>query len=340
MTRVRRPLSFALSPVLTALIVGGAAGPSPLRAQPPLPTRFNIDASHSSVGFVVRFMGLSTVRGAFAGVAGTVMYADGAPERSSVSVVIDVGSINTNSRTRDDHLRSPDFFDAARYPTITFRSNRVTRAGAGAGFAARGTLVLRGVAREVDVPFVQLNPPVKDAWGNSRVTFQGGLRISRKAYGVLGTAFWNGEFDPGRMAVADSVDIELLVSANVPNPERWTHPVGDSLYRSVTADGLDETLRRFRRLYAGNPRVDSIPEFAFLVVGQRLAWSGRARDAARFYETILDARPGATTARLSLGEAYVKLGALDRARREFERVAREAPESTAAPEWLRALPAP
>jgi len=301
-----------------------------------LPTRFSVDASHSAVAFVVRFMGLSTVRGAFGGVSGTVMYAEGEPERSSVSVVIDASSVNTNARTRDDHLRSPDFLDVAKYPTIAFRSTRVARSPS--GFTARGTLTLHGVSREVDVPFVQLNAPVKDAWGNSRVTFQGALRLSRKEYGVLGTAFWNGEFDPGRFAVSDDVDVELLVSATVANPMRWSDRLGDSLHASVERDGVEEAARRFRAAFVGNPRVDSLPGFAFLVVGERLAAAGRARDAAHFYEAVLEARPASPAVRLQLGEAYVKTGELARARREFERVLRESPQSTAAAEWLRVLP--
>ncbi|MEJ7809263.1 MAG: YceI family protein [Gemmatimonadaceae bacterium] len=336
LVRLGRVVTRAIALGITVASIGVPS----LHAQPPappLPRRFNIDASHSSVGFAVKFMGLSTVRGAFADVAGTIMYAEGDLTRSTVNVIIDVASINTNSRTRDQHLRSPDFFDAAKYPTITFRSTRITRTPA--GLAVRGTFTMHGVTKELDVPFVQLNAPVPDAWGNSRATFQGGLRVSRKEYGIKGTAFWNGEFDPGRMAVSDDVDIELLVSANVPNPLRWTHPMGDSLLASVEADGVADAVRRFKGAYAGSPRVDSVPEFAFVLVGEKLAAKGRAADAITFYEGILETRPAAGAVRQLLGEAYVKTGQLARARREFERVVREFPESTAAAEWLRVLPA-
>lgn len=332
-------IPFPLAPSRLAPLAGLALAAAPHAAPAqaaPLPARYAIDASHSSVGFAVRFMGMSTVRGAFADVAGTVMYAAGRPERSSVSVLVRTASINTNSRTRDEHLRSPDFFDAAKYPTITFRSTSV--AARPPGFVARGPLTMHGVTREVEIPFVQLNPPQKDAWGNSRATFQGELRLSRKEYGIAGTAFWNSEFDPGRFAVADSVDVELLVSASVPNPERWRHPLGDSLLASVDSAGVDAALRRFRAAYEGSPRADSLPEFALILVGEKLAARGRLADAARFYEGVLGVRPAAAATRLRLGEVYVRQGDLRRARGEFERVAREAPEDTAAPEWLRALP--
>jgi polyisoprenoid-binding protein YceI len=326
--------------LVRATLVRAAALLAPLaaaRAQGAgLPTRFNVDASHSSVGFAVRFMGMSTVRGAFGDVAGTVMYAEGRPERSSVRVVIGTASINTNSRGRDDHLRSPDFFDAARYPSIAFHSERV--AAAPQGFVARGPLTMRGVTRPVEIPFVQLNPPQKDAWGNTRTTFQGALRLSRADYGIAGTAFWNSEFDPGRFAVADSIDVELLVSATVPNPLRWRHPLGDSLLAGVEGDGVGPALARFRATYAGTPRADSVPEFALVVAGEKLVAKGRVDDAVRFYEGVLDIVPHAAGARLRLAEAYLRQGRPEPARRELERVAREAPTDTAAPEWLRTLP--
>src|SRR5688500_12059527 len=196
-----------------------------------------------------------------------------------------------NAGPRVYHRCGLDYLVDAMYTTITYVSSRVARSPS--GFTARGTLTLHGVSREVDIPFVQLNAPVKDAWGNTRVTFQGALRLSRKEYGVLGTAFWNGEFDPGRFAVSDDVDVDLLVSATVANPMRWSDRLGDSLHASVERDGVEEAARRFRAALVGNPRGDSLPGFAFPAVGQRLAAAGRPRDAARGYDAATAARPPA-----------------------------------------------
>jgi polyisoprenoid-binding protein YceI len=309
---------------------------APLAAQD-LPARYNIDASHSSVGFVVGFMGMSTVRGGFSSYEGTIMYDAREPTRSSVSVQIAVSSINSNARQRDEHLRSPDFFDAAKYPLITFRSTRIARAPGGAGFVAHGVLTMHGQSREVDIPFERLNGPMPDAWGNQRMTLRGTLAVSRKAWGILGTAFWNSEFDPGRMAVSDRADLELLVSATIPNVERWAHPVGDSLLASVERDGADEAARRFRATYAENRRVDSIPEFAFVDAGQKLVTRGRAADAIALYRAVLDVRPAATTTRFLLGEAYLKAGRVAEARETFERARRDDPDATGPAEWLRVL---
>jgi hypothetical protein len=265
------------------------------------------------------------------------MYDAHDPTRSSVSVSIDAASVNTNTRARDNHLRSPDFFDAAKYPRITFRSTRITRAGD--GFVLHGVLAMHGQSREVDIPFARLNGPIGDAWGNQRMTLRGTLSVSRKEWGIAGTAFWNSEFDPGRMAVSDRADIELLVSAAVPNAEKSSHPVGDSLLASVERDGAAETMRRFHAAYAqgGGRRVDSIPEFAFRDAGQKLVARGRLADAIAFYRGVLDLRPTASSTRLLLGEAYVKSGQLAAGREELARVLREDPDATGAAEWLRVL---
>jgi polyisoprenoid-binding protein YceI len=302
---------------------------------PAFPRRFAIDASHSEIGFTISFMGMSKVRGAFGAVRGSIMYAEADPARSSVSVVIPVSSINTNSSFRDRHLKSPDFFDVEKYPYITFRSSSI--APTPQGFVARGALTMHGVTKEIEIPFVQLNGPTPDAWRNTRQTFLAKVKLSRKEFGILGTAFWNSEFDPGRMAVGDEAELELLVSATIPNTDRWSHPVGDSLLASIDSIGVGEMTRRFKATYAENPRVDSIPEFALVMVGEKLAQRNRLPEAIRYYETVLELRPKSTDMRNMLAEAYVKAGQVGRGRGEFERVLREDPMSPMAAEWLRVL---
>src|ERR671933_78746 len=115
-----------------------------------LPVRYQLDPPHSQIEFSISFMGMSKVRGAFSGVRGSVMYVEGDPARSSVSVVIPVSTINTNSPFRDRHLKSPDFFDAEKYPYITFRSSRI--ASTKKGLVARGTLTMHGVTKEIELP--------------------------------------------------------------------------------------------------------------------------------------------------------------------------------------------
>src|SRR5690349_4034438 len=164
-----------------------------------LPERFSIDASHSSVGFSVRFMGMSTVHGNFASYAGSIMYRPDAIEKSTVSAIIVTNSINTNAPDRDRHLKSPDFFEVEKYPYITFQSTAIRKTAD--GFAAEGDLSMHGFTKRITIPFRMLNAPMPDAWGNTRMTFEGQTTVSRKEYDIKGTAFWNSEFDPGRFAV-------------------------------------------------------------------------------------------------------------------------------------------
>jgi polyisoprenoid-binding protein YceI len=302
-----------------------------------LPQHFEIDAAHSMMGFSVGFMGLSKVRGAFATYAGTIMYAPSpdAPQRSSASIIILAKSISTNNTTRDNHLRSPDFFDATKYPYITFRSTAIRRTRK--GYTVDGEFAMHGVTKALSIPLTLLNAPKSDAWGNQRMTLQGNLRLSRKEYGIKGTAFWNGEFDPGRMAVSDDVDVELLISATIPNVDKWVDPVGDSLLAEVNRQGLKETLGQLKAARAGNPKIDSIPAFAYVVVAEKLAKAGRLGDAVEVYATAIEIQPQSGLLMARRAALLAKLGDIPAATELFERVSRMDSTSTIAAEWLRVL---
>ena len=133
------------------------------------------------------------------------------PHGFLVSVVIETKSINTNVEFRDKDLKSPNFFDAEKFPLITFHSEKIEKSKD--GFVARGPLTMHGVTHPVAVEFVQIHPVSSDAWGNKRVGFVGHLSLNRKDYGILGTKFWNSEYDPGKMSVSDNVDIDLTLEA-------------------------------------------------------------------------------------------------------------------------------
>jgi polyisoprenoid-binding protein YceI len=307
--------------------------PCVLAAQ--LPQRFEIDTPHSSIGFAVRFMGMSTVRGAFASYGGTVMYRPDDVEKSSVSAIIETSSINTNEPERDQHLKSPDFFDVARFPYITFRSTAIRKSKD--GFIADGDFRMHGVAKRLAIPFRMLNPPMSDAWGNSRMTLEGSIKLSRKEYGILGTAFWNSEFDPGRMSVSDEVQIDLLISATIPNVLTWGDRQGDSLLADIEARGVNAAVASYRSARLTNPKVDSIGGFAFSMAGEKLVAKKRIPDAIALLEAVTETRPRAIRMKAQLGEAYVKLGQLDKARSIFELVAAADSTNTRAAEWLRVL---
>jgi polyisoprenoid-binding protein YceI len=301
--------------------------------QPSLAQRFDVNAAHSLIGFTVGFMGLSTVRGAFSDFDGTLMYVEDRPERSTVSVVIAANSINTNNAQRDRHLRSPDFFDVQKYPYITFRSTSVRRTGAGA--VLEGDLTMHGVTERVAIPVAVVKPPTLDAWRNKRLTLEGRVHLSRKRFGILGTAFWNSEFDPGRMAVSDDVNVELLVSATVPNAARWGHPQGDSLLAEIERRGVPAVVTELR---AAGARLDSLPDFALQLAGEKLFLAGRAADAVLLYEGATQAKPSAVGPKTLLGDAYARVGQYAKARAVLTAVLEADSLNTLAFEWLRTLP--
>jgi len=124
-----------------------------------------------------------------------------------VELAVDAKSIDTDSAQRDEHLRTPDFFDVARYPQITFKSSKVVPLGPGR-YAVGGTLTLHGVAREVTLP-VELLGVSKDPWGGTRAGFATSLTLDRKEYGIN----WNKSLDAGGYLLGDEVEIDIQLEA-------------------------------------------------------------------------------------------------------------------------------
>lgn len=162
-----------------------------------------IDPSHSEVGFTVRHLMVSKVRGSFSGFAGTITVGD---DTASVSATIDAATINTRDENRDGHIKSGDFFDVENHPTWTFTSTAVK--GNGSNFSFTGDLTLRGVTKSVtlDAEFLGVNT---DPWGNTKAGFEAKTTINRKDFGVE----WNAPLETGGVLVGESVNIELTIQA-------------------------------------------------------------------------------------------------------------------------------
>ncbi|MFX0095986.1 MAG: YceI family protein, partial [Candidatus Hodarchaeota archaeon] len=124
--------------------------------------------------------------------------------KSSVKATIKTASINTDNKQRDEHLRSADFFDAEKYPEITFVSDEIKKKGG--QYVAKGTLTIRGVSKEIELPFIILGP-VQDSRGNTRIGVEASLTIDRQEYGVS----WSKTLDTGSLVVSDEVNIKLDV---------------------------------------------------------------------------------------------------------------------------------
>jgi polyisoprenoid-binding protein YceI len=167
--------------------------------------RYEIDAVHSNVDFVVRHLGVASVRGQFTRFSGHIMLDESDITRSTVHVTIEAGSVDTRNQRRDDHLRSSDFFEAERFPTLTFVGRGVERAGE--GHMLVGDLTIRDVTREVRIPF-EMTGPVVMGDGQKRVGAEGTLRVNRFDYGLR----WN-RITEAVQVVGNEVRIELSISA-------------------------------------------------------------------------------------------------------------------------------
>jgi polyisoprenoid-binding protein YceI len=296
--------------------------------------RFDIDWPHSAVEFSVRFMALSTVRGAFANFGGTLMYNPNSIPGSSVSVVIETKSINTNVASRDKDLQSENFFDAEKFPLITFHSEKIEKSKQ--GFMARGPLTMHGVTHPVAIEFVQIHPVSSDAWGNKRVGFVGHLSLNRKDYGILGTKFWNSEYDPGKMSISDKVDIDLTLEAEVNQVDRWTTPKGDSLLAASATKGLKTVLTEFRAVASDTTSsLGKISDGMLRTITVKLMHRGRYDDAIEAYKLAIDLHPAASWAYAGLGEAYLMSGNKPQALENLRKAVTADSTNTVAYEYLR-----
>jgi len=167
---------------------------------------WTIDPDHSNVGFKVRHLMVSNVRGSFEKHTGTVEINDKDITKSKVEVSIDTNSINTNVAKRDEHLRSADFFDVAKHPTMTFVSKKVAKAGKDK-LKVTGDLTLHGVTKEVVLDVTELSKESKDPWGNIRRGATATTKINRKDFGLV----WNKALETGGVAVGEEIFITLEI---------------------------------------------------------------------------------------------------------------------------------
>ena len=169
-------------------------------------TTWNIDPAHSVAEFKVKHMMISNVKGQFPKVSGTLTLDESDLTKSRVEAVIEAGSIETRDAQRDTHLKSADFFDVEKFPTLTLKSTRISLVRDGE-LAVEGDLTIHGVTRKVVFSVEGPTPPAKDPWGNTRVAVSATTKISRKDFGLT----WNAALETGGILVGDEVTITLDV---------------------------------------------------------------------------------------------------------------------------------
>ena len=193
-----------LTTVAIAALLGASAGTAVAKT-------YEVDKTHSSIGFSVRHMAISNVKGAFDDFEASFTYVPGQPDTWRCEAVIQAASIDTGNQKRDDHLRSDEFLDAAKYPTITFASTSVKLGKDGRG-TVTGDLTLHGVTREVVLDLELLGILETSPFGDSRAGFTATGKINREDFGLT----WNKVMEAGGLLVGDDVEIVIAVEGIAP----------------------------------------------------------------------------------------------------------------------------
>jgi polyisoprenoid-binding protein YceI len=169
-------------------------------------TTWNLDPVHSVAEFKVKHMMISNVKGQFTGIKGMLTLDEANVIDSYVEASIEAASINTRDPQRDAHLKSADFFDVDKFPSLSFKSTRVSRAG-DRELAVTGNLTIHGITRNVVFTVEGPTPPAKDPWGNTRLGLSASTKINRKDFGLT----WNAALETGGILLGDEVTITLDV---------------------------------------------------------------------------------------------------------------------------------
>lgn len=172
----------------------------------PLPGTYILDKAHTVVGFVVRHVMVSKVRGSFREFEGTIVVAED-PVQSSVETTIQAASVDTRDEQRDGHLKSPDFFEVEKFPVLEFKSTGVVPVR-GADWKVEGNLTVHGVTRPVTLD-VEFNGGSGDPWGGTRIGFSASTEIDREEYGMT----FNAALETGGVLVSKTVKIEIDAEA-------------------------------------------------------------------------------------------------------------------------------
>jgi polyisoprenoid-binding protein YceI len=207
-----------IRPIIASLVLSLAASSAVAQAPAKAPapaatpaglTEWTIDPSHSHVGFTVPHMVVSEVDGKFKQWKGQALLDEKALEKSQVSFTIEAGSIDTADAKRDEHLKGADFFDTAKYPQITFKSTKITKAGA--GYNLQGDLTIHGVTKPVTLT-ATVSDSVASPWGNLVRAVKISGKVKRGDFGLN----WNKTLDKGGLLVGDTVNLNLKLEINRP----------------------------------------------------------------------------------------------------------------------------
>jgi polyisoprenoid-binding protein YceI len=296
--------------------------------------KFVVDTSHSKVKFTAPLIGVIDVEGRFTDFDAVITYDEADLTKSSVTAIIKAVSINTADSNRDSDLQGPEFFDAKKYPTLRFQSKRIEKRGE--NYVMLGSLTIRDVTREVEIPLIWRQKKTLDIWENHRIAFDGQLAINRKDYGVVGPAFWNN-------AISNEITIELKITAEVPNYAEWSYPapegkqaVGSVIGDIVQKEGTDAALRRYRDLEK-DPAHYEFGARQLTILGRKLVEKGKLPEAVGILKFNTERYPDNAKAYEVLGDAELAVHDRAGAIGAYKRSLLLQPDNAGAIESLRAL---
>ena len=299
-----RPIRLFILPLVAPALIQAQTA---LTANAPRLQEYRLDAGHSIIEFSIGFA-FSRIKGRFTNANGNIVYDTVDPSKSSITVVIESKSIDTGWPHRDEHLRTADFFDVERYPTIVFQSERLTQTAS--GWRADGKLTMKGVTKEVSIPFRLLRPPTRSPESNwMLINAQGALKIARADFGILGGSTYNSWFDKARQAtMSDSVEVNLEIEGwNADSQSQRTARVEQSLDR-IRTTGIQPQIDRLAEIMRTQPTQAAGVMNGGDFVTRALLATGRTDDAVKLSKALTDMLPSQPRAFVGYGVALAMSG--------------------------------
>ena len=311
MTRDRQTPGVVAITAMLVLLTPSPSGAQEAR-QPSLPPLYTADIDHSSVAFNVLHLGITRVRGLFQRWTAALTWDGDDPTRSSVTVVIDPASLNTNSDRRDADLRSDNFFHVAQFPTVVFQSTEIRRTED--GFQLIGRLRIKDSVQTVTIATGSLGDFATER--SERRGFEGSLTVLREAFGVVN----EGNILERMGVIGKEVGIELQLSAFRLKPEGRAYrdredmrSMGAMLEEVLAAEGIDAAVARYRAALEGDGQSLEMGLPEIVTLGSRLVLEGRAGNAAPILAVYVAHHPADAEGRFWLGEMLAEAGERDAA---------------------------
>lgn len=311
----RRTLGMVAMTGMLALLTPSQSGAQDAR-QPSLPPLHTADVHHSSVAFNVLHVGITRVRGLFDRWNAALTWDGDDPTRSSVTVVIDPASVDTNSDLRDADLRSDNFFHVEHFPTVVFQSTEIRRTEGGVHLIGR--LRIKDRVQTVTIATASLGDRATER--SERRGFEGSFTVLRKDFGVVN----EGNILERMGVIGEDVEIEIQLSAIRLKPEGRAYrdreearSVGAVLEEVLDAEGINAAVARYRMALADDGPSFEMGLSELVTLGSRLVLAGRAPDAARILAVYVAHRPEDAEGRFWLGEMLAEAGERDAALEQY-----------------------